>query len=818
MPRYKTVREVLAGRWELPAAGISVLALAVGLYFARPAGLPSDLNVLIADVVMLANQGALTDASDAAANLLSMDPPLPEFERAQLHEVLAAAVFERQARLKNHTPHNLQIILNHQEEALQLGLPETADARFRLATVNDWLDRVGMAIRNYERVLQLEPRPEVRRKAWRRLVELQYNIPSAADQRREHLYSLLEDSTEVPEYLWWGMRTAIGEALDEGKTQLARMLLERFGEPLRADDLGGYHEFLDAWILLNEGKLEEAGPLVDWVEEWLIEVPPVAERLDPHGNLAALNQWLLGRLELEDDRPQTALEAFETALALDPGTELQVAAKVARGEALAALQRHHAAVDSLSAVGRFIARQPAHARRTLADLDDALVNLFEERYALGDILVAAGYLDLAVQLSDDAEPQEALDRRSTLGQLYREVAASESDRDRRMRIERDAAEHLMKAAELALELDVDFRRQLLWDASLASDAGGRLDLVEKSLDKFVASAGTDPRLAEALLRLGRVHQVRGDFDGAIAAFRELIRTFPDLGEAVEARVALADCLAEKREQVPDALAALDKVLSGSRVNPEAPLFAQAWLRRAELLARDRRFGEAISELERYVEFYPQAASDPEVLYRLAQAYQGSGRSLLPPISGSQVPGTQVPGTQASGTQAPGTDSATADANAQPAGAEAAPKIDPALARERFGIAADYYAAYLQTVPEELDTLSAQGRYTRVALLNRGHCLLQTGRENALDDALSAYQQAAAQFEQSPTTLHAFTQIANIHLRQGRVEAARRAIERARWLLPNIPDIAFTDSTGAMSRAGWKSFLDTLASAEMFSDA
>ena len=95
---------------------------------------------------------------------------------------------------------------------------------------------------------------------------------------------------------------------------------------------------------------------------------------------------------------------------------------------------------------------------------------------------------------------------------------------------------------------------------------------------------------------------------------------------------------------------------------------------------------------------------------------------------------------------------------------------------------------------------------RLALFNRGDCLLALNTPAALQEALATYQQAATRYERRPGALTAQVQLANLHLRLGRPTEAARAVMRAQWLLRNIPDEAFDECVDPTSRAQWDSYL------------
>jgi hypothetical protein len=109
-------------------------------------------------------------------------------------------------------------------------------------------------------------------------------------------------------------------------------------------------------------------------------------------------------------------------------------------------------------------------------------------------------------------------------------------------------------------------------------------------------------------------------------------------------------------------------------------------------------------------------------------------------------------------------------------------------------------------------------YERLALLYRADCLVEQGDPAALGAALDTYRQVAARYEHEPAALTAHVGMASIYLRWGQVTEAARALERARWLLPNIPDSAFAASLDGADRSHWERYLRALSESNLFRDA
>lgn len=788
--KWDQLRAFFAGRWQIPLALAAVALSGVTLMKLSPQVRPQQVDAAFADIVHLAKAGAYTDAADAAANLLHMEPPLPEAQQARLHNFLANLIYERQRQLEQPARAAVHQLLEHHREAEALGHPQDTEALMRLATARDWLGDARAAAFHYREVLERDPRPADRRAALRRLIALSKGQPQQAPARRRHITELLEDPTATATDVWWALRQGVADALDVGDTLLARRLIESHGQRLANSNFTGYLEHLRALVLVHEGRYDEAAPVIFWVEDWLREsAPQLSADMDDLGKLPALNQWLLGRMELEDLRPQTALQAFDEALGLHPSEDLRIAATVGRAQALSMLERHEAALATFREVTEelFPGRRPSPA--AIATLRAGLVKLFDQRYAREQYDTALGYLELAAGLLAGADEETQLELYETLGQALRATALAADEghpnavgRSRR-EYNRAAGAALAKAAPLALEGAAERYHGLLWEAAEAFDAAGYIADARRQLNQFIETATNDPRRPRAYLRLGQGYAVQGLYDEAIATYRELIDAFPKLEEAARAQVYIADCqLAGGPAGFEDAAATLEDLLAGPYVEPEAPVFREAFLRLGELRYHQGAYADAIGRLEAFQQLYPDDPEIPRVLFLTAETYRKSGEALRAQVADAEHP-ARLRGE----------------------------------AKHRLQVAADLYGQYLRRISDTAAGDARLSQYERLALFNRGNCLFQLNTPEALREGIETYRQAAALYETEPAALTAQVQLANAYLRLGLTSEAARAVERARWLLRNIPADAFDDSVNASSRNDWDQYLATIASSRLFAD-
>jgi len=772
---------LLTGRWQIPVALAAAVMASVALYRLRPPPVAPEFDALLADIPLLAQAGRYTDAADAAMNLLEMEPPLPDEQRAQLHVFLAQLVFDRERQRQAPNADNVELMLTHNDRAVELGVAPDTAMQLRTALGRQWRGDDDAALYHYRTLLQAEPDAAARRMALRNLVELLDGRPAEERERRQYLYALLaEESVDVGTQSW-ALRQALADALEQGDTGLARELSERCGGGLQTSDLRGYYEFLNAWVLGAEGRGDEATPLIYWVEDWLHDYPQSSAELTTYGNLPAQNRWLLGRLHLVEERPQDALTACEEALALQPDEELWTTVMADRGRALALLGRHATALRSLGEAVDELVQRGTVQRRSGQQLQEYLRELYAERQARGELHEAIGSLELATRLIPESQPAARLDGDELLGRTCAAAADAEAPGRPVGEFRRAGGAAFERAAALAHD-DGERYRALVWAAAEQFDRGGWTRDARRMLLKFIEMAGDDPRLAQALLSVGQGYEREGHLAEALEWYRRLVATLPALEEAARARLYMVDCLvAAGPEQFAAAEEVLNELLAGEFASPDAAVFRDALLRQCRLLFMQGRYGEAIGRLESFRALYPNDPAHTAVGFVLAEVYRRSALALREGVATAEAP---------------------------------EPQLEEAARRLRT--AADLYDRVLAELGDAPAERAAE--YARLALFNRGDCLLALNTPESLREALETYQQAAVRYDHAPAALIAQVQIANIHLRQGRLREAAQAVERARWLLRTIPQQAFAASGDGMDHAAWDGYLTAVASSHLLRDA
>jgi tetratricopeptide (TPR) repeat protein len=316
---------------------------------------------------------------------------------------------------------------------------------------------------------------------------------------------------------------------------------------------------------------------------------------------------------------------------------------------------------------------------------------------------------------------------------------------------------------------------LLWSSADQYDQGGLRDDTRRMLHEFIASRSNDTRMPRAMLKLGQTYAAQGLFAEANEWFARLIEQYPRLAESARARLLAADSFVALGQSGSAEQVLLD-LLETDTVAPDADVYRDALLALCELYYQEGRYADAIGRIENFLEFFSADADGWRLRFMLADSYRRSAYALR--------------------------DAPDEDRSIQAQQDES---------RGRFARAAALLEQYLGDAGEFGGTLDAAPMLRRLAMFYRADCLYAINEPRSLELALGVYRQAAATYQSEPATLTAHIQIANIHLRQGRMREAASAIERARWLLNDIADAEFETDDAGMDRGDWERYLGTLLS-------
>jgi tetratricopeptide (TPR) repeat protein len=325
--------------------------------------------------------------------------------------------------------------------------------------------------------------------------------------------------------------------------------------------------------------------------------------------------------------------------------------------------------------------------------------------------------------------------------------------------------------------------EALWRGIELYDRAGALAQAIGALELFIAERPTDPLAPDALLRLGKAYHAAGQFDRAIDAFKRNQFRYERTLAAQKSGVPLAKAyIAKGPASYARAEDALQATLQSPLLTPEADEFRQALLELAELYYRTSRFEEAVAKLEEVTSRYPKDDRTGQLLFLMADSYRKSAALLL-------VAATRP-------TTAPTDPAVVALEEAARAERTAARRERLAKARQLYDSSLDHFK--LSPPKAELDQL-----YFKLAHFYRADCVYDIGE---FDEAIRLYDAAALRFQDDPSALTAYVQIVNAHNALGRPSDARKATERARWLLQRMPAAAFKEAQRSMPQAAWENWV------------
>jgi len=120
---------------------------------------------------------------------------------------------------------------------------------------------------------------------------------------------------------------------------------------------------------------------------------------------------------------------------------------------------------------------------------------------------------------------------------------------------------------------------------------------------------------------------------------------------------------------------------------------------------------------------------------------------------------------------------------------------------------------LISTPPRIRRPNADKMYQKLTYFSTGaDCLYDLGK---YEDAIKLYQQAAFRYQDDPAALSAYVQIVNSYCALGRLDDARTANERAKWILRRMPPEAFQEGEYSMPKKYWDDWLKWTSDARVF---
>ena len=240
---------------------------------------------------------------------------------------------------------------------------------------------------------------------------------------------------------------------------------------------------------------------------------------------------------------------------------------------------------------------------------------------------------------------------------------------------------------------------------------------------------------------------------------------------------------------PEQYAKAEKTLLGvvennPLVDPSAEEFKQSLRELAELYYRTGRYEEAIARLTEMTQRYPNDEQKPQLVFLMADSYRKSASLLdVKLVSAQPVTG----------------------AASDVAEAVSAKRDRLAKARGLYDQVIDLYHSAAPAT--DLDKL-----YQKLAYFYRADCMYDLG---SYEEAIKLYDAAAFSYQNDPSALAAYVQIVNAYCALGKIDEAKAANNRAKWMLKQMPPEAFQDGSFSMPKQYWDQWLQWTDSSGMW---
>jgi len=131
-------------------------------------------------------------------------------------------------------------------------------------------------------------------------------------------------------------------------------------------------------------------------------------------------------------------------------------------------------------------------------------------------------------------------------------------------------------------------------------------------------------------------------------------------------------------------------------------------------------------------------------------------------------------------------------------------MEAATARkERLAKARALYDRVIEAYRDNPPSSDLDRLYQKLSHFYRADCVYDLGN---YEEAIHLYDAAAFRYQEDPSALAAYVQIVNAYCALNRMDEARTANERAKWLLKRMPADAFASGGFTMPKEYWDQWL------------
>ncbi len=280
----------------------------------------------------------------------------------------------------------------------------------------------------------------------------------------------------------------------------------------------------------------------------------------------------------------------------------------------------------------------------------------------------------------------------------------------------------------------------------------------------------------ALLKLGQARLAIGEYDQATVTLEECIDMYPDDAVAHQARLECARAYQQRgRLDVAEQMLLINLV--GGTLKPASPEWRNSLFELGGLLYESERYDEAIEKLQEAVERYPAEESALVARYTIARAYHDA----------SEAPAKRL--------QAGKTENERQAARA-----------------DLIGYLTKAHESY-QAVQRKI-TLRGRSGGDELDLALLRNCYLMQGAVlfelRRFEDALQAYGNVIASYQDDPIALESFVQVASCWRRLNQPVKSRVTLDQAQMVLKELPPETDFLTTTNFSRQQWESLLTQMS--------
>ena len=802
-----TLRQAIAGQWQVPLFIVSVVGFACVLGFLRPKEAPPDFESEFAAVAQLARQNRYSQfypAADLVRQLAENDDQRGRIHllagRTRADQLRKSHEFGFEATFSRSDAKNYESIIRDYSEALTRGRPsadgpDAVDVYRDMALAYWGLNDAAQAMAALKKAIEVAA--PLDSGLWRSLIGV-YLIARPEKYLEDAMAGLeliLESPISSDNDRDWAFVRKVEVLIAQGKDPEALAMLNAAGSTLNESPYGNELAFLRGRALRRAGQVDEA--------ELILR--ELAGRITDRGDVYAQTLLELAQINYQQFRDRDARYFYNLVARSQIGKDWYAGATLGLAECAAMQQRYDEAHQCYQEAVDLLKRVPLNRAVSIKRIQDSLVALQQKLNLLKQYELSMRFMSIEQQIAsrDDRGSTSRFARMYSrrASELLAQIdefdrahaSAEQSPDDKQWVIHQNKliSQYFAQAGHEFLLLtklsdgDDELYGDSLINAANSFNRAGDPEMSVQTWLRFVKEREGDAKWPLALFNLAQGYQAIVAHDQAITYYEELRRKYPTSPAAFEAAVPLARCyLAQDPPQVEQAEQLLRDVLRHPAITPTASHFRDAMFELGKLYYNNDNYARAISILTEATEWY---GDDPELgkyLFLVGSAYRRSGLALDEAITRLAV-----------------SDTAAREKTFED--------------RQRY---LETAREYFERAIEALNKTPKQSRgeldkiYLRDSWLYWADCLFDLGRYR---EAAKRYELAALRYQLSPTALAAYVQIVNCQIKLGNFTEARSANERACLQLSQMSDDDIAASATRSTRQQWQEWFDWVANCELW---